>query len=278
MVAGCSAGVVRLLFLLCLVGIAVALPVQGGADGRPGNPSARCGVAGGAERLQGLMAQGEPVLESGEVVRLSAIRIPEEPALREAASAWLKRWVGRAVLVQEALALDRWGRRPARLVLADGSGRLDLAQGLVEAGLALVDPGAADTFCGQDLLALEETARERGLGLWGSDRYKAVSVRQAEDLRGRIGQFVLVEGRVRSVGEREHRTYLNFGTDWASDFTIIIPKRSWGLMVGRGLTAKTLTGRLIRARGTLEDQGGPALMVTLPEMIETLHGEHGRQR
>jgi hypothetical protein len=218
---------------------------------------------------------GEPVLESGETARLSGIRIPEEPAWRAAASAWLKQRAGRSLLVQNALPLDRWERRPARLVFADSPSRLDVAQGLVEAGLALVDPGA-DTFCRPELLALEETARERGLGLWGEDRYKAVSVRQADALRGRIGRFVLVEGPVRSVGEREHRTYLNFGSDWTSDFTITIPKRTWSLMLERGLTAKALTGRTIRARGILEDRQGPALTVTVPEMIETI--QHGHKQ
>jgi hypothetical protein len=80
-----------------------------------------------------------------------------------------------------------------------------------------------------------------------------------------------VEGRIRNVGERRQRTYLNFGADWASDFTIVIPKRVFAaLLLRRGLTAAALAGRAIRARGILEDWQGPALTVTLPEAIEFL--------
>ena len=117
-------------------------------------------------------------------------------------------------------------------------------------------------------------ARERSLGVWADPRYKAVSVGQASRLRERIGRFTVVEGRVRSVGERPQRTYLNFGTDWASDFTIIIPKQAWTALLKRGWSAAALTGRAIRARGIVEDWQGPALTVTLPETIEVLDNRH----
>jgi hypothetical protein len=88
---------------------------------------------------------------------------------------------------------------------------------------------------------------------------------------------VLVEGRIQSVGERQTRTYLNFGRDWASDFTIIIPKRTWGLMAAQGMTAAALKGRSVRARGVIEEWQGPALTVTAPAMIEILDHERGQR-
>jgi hypothetical protein len=63
---------------------------------------------------------------------------------------------------------------------------------------------------------------------------------------------------------------LNFGTDWASDFTIILPKRVWALLQERGLGRAALTGRRIRARGILEERQGPALVLTAPEAVETM--------
>jgi hypothetical protein len=65
---------------------------------------------------------------------------------------------------------------------------------------------------------------------------------------------------------------LNFGSDWASDFTIIIPKRVWSLVRERGLGAAALKGRRIRARGVLEDRRGPSMMVTAMDAIEVLEG------
>jgi hypothetical protein len=153
----------------------------------------------------------------------------------------------------------------------------DLARMLVKRGLAVAHPGSGEAACGQGLLAVEAAAREQGLGLWADGGYKAVAVSQTERLRERIGRFAIVEGRIRSVGERRERTYLNFGPDWASDFTIIIPKRVWALMLKRGLTAATLQRRAIRARGILEDWQGPALTLTLPEAIE-FPGDENKRR
>jgi hypothetical protein len=213
-------------------------------------------------------------LESGVTIRLVGIRLPQDGPLRESALAWLREQAGRKVRVEEASGPDRWGRVPARLMTDEGpdEGSADpgLGEALVGQGLALVDPAATETMCGPDLLPIEARARERGLGVWANDRYKAVAATQTERLRERIGHFVLVEGRIRTVGERRQRTYLNFGPDWASDFTIIIPKRIWSAMLRRGFTAATLERRNVRARGILEDWQGPALTVTLPEAIEFL--------
>ncbi|WP_133239210.1 hypothetical protein [Microvirga sp. KLBC 81] len=148
----------------------------------------------------------------------------------------------------------------------------DLSHGLVETGLAIVDPGADSPFCQPELFALEETARERRLGLWANGRYNPIPVDQADRLKERVGSFVIVEGRVRSVGERKQRTYLNFGGHWADDFTIIIPKKTWVQMAGRGLSTDSLKGHIIRTRGILQSWQGTALTVDSAEMIERLEG------
>jgi hypothetical protein len=84
---------------------------------------------------------------------------------------------------------------------------------------------------------------------------------------------VLVEGRIRSIGERTQRTYLNFGGLWAEDFTIIIPRKTWKRMSDRGMGAEALKGRRIRARGILQPWQGTAFSIVIPEMIERLEGD-----
>jgi len=79
-----------------------------------------------------------------------------------------------------------------------------------------------------------------------------------------------VEGRVRSVGERERRTYLNFGRAWSEDFTVTIPKRSWTILAGDGVSASGLRGRPVRVRGVLEEWNGPALTLSAPDALEIL--------
>ena len=161
---------------------------------------------------------------------------------------------------------------PVRIRLSSAETGSDLSHILVEAGLAIVDPGPERVFCQPELLAFEETAREQRLGVWADARYNPIPAEQNELLRERVGSFVIVEGRVRSVGERKQTTYLNFGGHWAEDFTIVIPRKVWTLMAERGLDAASLKGRRIRARGILQTWQGTALTIEMPEMIERLEG------
>jgi hypothetical protein len=252
--------------LATMLAFGIQLPAQA-ASGRSGGS---CAGEVRPDRLQGLTPDGDLVLASEGLAKLAGLRFPDDPPHREQALAWLRARMDRPLVIQGSESRDRWNRRLVRIRQSDGPTPLDLAHGLVEAGLALVDPGADDAFCQPELLALEETARERSLGLWADDGYKPIDVALSDRLRDRIGRFVLVEGRIRSVGERPHRTYLNFGGHWAEDFTIIIPQRTWKRMAERGLSAEALKGRRIRARGILQSWQGTALTIVIPEMIERL--------
>ena len=191
--------------------------------------------------LAGLSPEGDLILQGGGTVKLSGIRLPDAGPFRQQAIAWLSFLAGDAVEVRGANSRDRWDRRSVRLRLSADS--RDLAQGLVEAGLALADPGTADAACPEDFLASEALARQRSLGLWADAGYKPIGTNQADRLKDRTGTFVIVEGRVRSVGERAQRTYLNFGGQWADDFTVIIPKKTWKRMMDRGIDAAAFRGR-----------------------------------
>jgi endonuclease YncB( thermonuclease family) len=262
--------------LLLVSGAAAAAP------GRKAKPS--CGTRSGVDVLKGVTPEGDVELGSGRLARLSGIRLPDEGPLREQALAWLRGQAGRSyAVVLDGAGPDRWGRVPVRLgppeqAPADAPDRVDLAQALVGRGLAFVDPSGGAPFCRPDLFAVEAAARRQGLGLWADDGYKAISAAKTDRLRSRVGHFVLVEGRIRSVGERRQRTYLNFGWNWSSDFTVVIPKRIWSALQGRGLTGPGLTGRMVRVRGIVEDWQGPAMTVTLPEMLERVDkGPQNRQ-
>jgi hypothetical protein len=142
-----------------------------------------------------------------------------EPAALEPAAEWLRSFEGSAVEVGALAAEpDRWGRLSATLVVTSDAGPVDLGRVLVAAGFALVDAGEADRLCQPELLLREARARELRIGLWRGDRYMPIAAAELETLRQRVGQFALVEGRIRSVGERRQRTYLNFGPRLESRF------------------------------------------------------------
>jgi hypothetical protein len=263
----------RMLLALCL-GPALAIGIQAAeAQTRSMQRPAACVGEARPDRLQGLTPEGDLNLISGQLARLAGIRLPDTSPYRDQAITWLKARSGQPALVQGPDRRDRWDRLSVRIRSFGEVSALDWAHGLVEAGLALVDAGQDGVFCQPELLALEATARERRLGVWADDRYKPLDANQSERLRERIGSFVLVEGRVRSIGERKQRTYLNFGGLWAEDFTIIIPTTTWKQMLDRGLNAEALKGRRIRARGILQPWQGTAFSIVIPDMIERLEGD-----
>jgi endonuclease YncB( thermonuclease family) len=221
------------------------------------------------ERLAMVGPRGELQLESGARARLDGVRWPDEPALAARAEAWLASHRGRPLEVVWRGETDRWGRRGADAVSEAGSEPVDLAAGLVAAGLALVDAGEGDALCRPALLVAEGAARAGGRGLWAEPVARAD---EAARLAGSAGRFVVAEGRVRSVGERRAWTYLNFAAPGVESLTVTLARRTWRTLVGRGVDAAGLRGRMVRARGLVEVRRGPVIEVTAPEMLEVLDG------
>jgi endonuclease YncB( thermonuclease family) len=103
-----------------------------------------------------------------ETIRLYGIDAPEhDQAAGQAAKRLAEALVGGKKIAVTPLDTDRYGRTVA---LAEARGVLVNAE-LVRAGLAWVCPHycKAQPLC-SDLQFLQETARQRRLGLWGDDR------------------------------------------------------------------------------------------------------------
>jgi endonuclease YncB( thermonuclease family) len=212
-------------------------------------------------------AFGEIRLASGRVVTLGDIRVA---GADDAAQAFVSAHAGAPVELRLGSdEADRWGRLKAGIVLSPDSTRLDLAHALVARGIAVVDSGA-EQLCDKSLLAREEQARRSRRGLWRDEDALPLSAGDAAPLRARVGRFTLVEGEVRSVGERDRRTYLNFDRSWEGAFTVIIPAKLWTKVEAAGMEAATLKGRRIRVRGIMQEWRGPAIELTTVDFIEQL--------
>ena len=234
---------------LVLVALGAAMPAHaasGTAECRPG--PAR------TEILDGIGLRGEIRLASGARVVLDSLLWPDTPEPAEAARVWLEARRGDSLVVVPRGQTDRWGRERADIQVAETG--IDLAGGLIAAGLAFADANEHDSLCRPALRTVEDTAREKRLGLWRD------SVLQATDgpaLRAREGRFAVVEGRIRHVGERSARTYLDFVGRGEDGLTVMVSKRTWRMMRDRGLSAASLEGRRVRVRGILEVWRGPTL-------------------
>jgi len=136
----------------------------------------------------------------GRKIRLLGINAPEiahgtepgQPLGRRARAALIRLAAGRAVrLKQDVVRRDTYGRLLAQVYLQDGRWINGL---LVSAGLAFVYTFPPNLRWAPALLRLEKTAREKGLGIWASRRFRVLPAARVG--RQHIGQFRLVAGTV----------------------------------------------------------------------------------
>ncbi|ODN69881.1 thermonuclease family protein [Methylobrevis pamukkalensis] len=163
---------------------------------------------------------------------------------------------------------DRHGRLVGQVVALGDPSRW-LQQEAVMNGQAVVDAAGP---CAGELLAAEAEARRARRGLW-----RTLPVRAAADgdLTAAVSEYVIVGGRVVSAGLSGERVYLNFGHDWATDFTITlsltlareIAGPDGNLPLDRAGLNAIWAGRRIEARGWLESRGGPYMDVKSPRAL-----------
>jgi endonuclease YncB( thermonuclease family) len=211
-------------------------------------------------------------LADGAELRLVGVQVPARRSAGDAKAALAALALGKQVwLAPENAPRDRYGRLLAQIFVGEGPGtpaELWLQGRLVELGLARVETRKENRACAAELLALEEKARAAKQGLWA---LAVFAIRSADAIpREDIGTFELVEGIVHDVATVGGRTYINFGPDWKTDFTVTIEARDRKLFAADALKPEALRGRKTRVRGWVEWWNGPMIAVDLPEEIEML--------
>jgi endonuclease YncB( thermonuclease family) len=237
-------------------------------------------VSGGTATVAAIVDGDTLSLADGRVVRLAGIEAPKPflarpgadvEALAEASRQEVERLAGgaRIELRLGAEQRDRHGRILAEVRLEDGR---SLQEALVAGGFARVRPPDGTYSCAGPLLLLEREARRRKFGLWRSAEFGVIRANDPS-LIERKGLYVLVEGRVVSVGRGNRLDFLNFGRNWRRDFTAMVGVPVSALMAENGLAISTLSGRRVLVRGVVEEGGGPAMRLSDPSEIEILDDE-----
>jgi hypothetical protein len=211
-------------------------------------------------------------LDDGRMVRLTGLAWQKDE-VGELNSALAAAALGRQVSLKGSTIPDRYGRLHA-LVFVDGA-QVPLQYDLLSRGLALVNlqaGGAAisNDSCAQAMLAREEEAREARRGIW--NRAPVLDANRPSDILQARGRFAVVQGRVISVRDSGNTTYVNFGRRWSDDFTVTIAKRQHSAFITGGLPPRSLSGQLVRVRGTIEERAGPWIEATTPAQFELVAG------
>lgn len=209
---------------------------------------------------------GSFVLADGRHLKLAAVLTPRanEPladeARRHVSDVFADKTVG---LAFDDRTTDRHGALVAH-VFVDGGW---LQQSLIASGLARVRTFADTAKCAAPLLIDETTARNAKRGLWARPDYR---VRNVDELEADIGTFQIVEGKVLSVATSKGRTFVNFGADYRTDFTITLSARDRKRLAKDGLDPANWVQKQIRVRGWLSRLNGPEVELTHAAQIQII--------
>ena len=138
---------------------------------------------------------------------------------------------------------------------------------LLDLGLVRVRTTPENSAMAGAMLAQEDLARRAGHGIWAEDQYRILT---PEDTPQHLRQVHIVEGRIVSTALRKNKIYINFGSNWRTDFTITIAPEDKLSFSRLGLDPLSWGGKLVRVRGWLDEYNGPYIQATHPAMLELL--------
>lgn len=252
-----------LLAIAALAGLAVA-PVRA-ASACPSDGSAAVTVL-----LTGLDPAGDPLLDDGRRLRLVGLAPRQSAEETSRFDAGLRNFFGRPLSLTLLGELDRWGRFPARLSIPSSSSAgppQDLAQLLLQQGAALPLPEPGARRCAEPpKTSVQQTVTSgpQPSPLTAVDGHDLAAVKAQE------GRYVMLEGRVASVGERSRRTYLNFSRRPKEAASIVLSRSLWRELKSAGWTASHLGGKWLRAYGVLAGRDGLLLEVASRAALELI--------
>ncbi len=238
-----------------------------------------CGKPAGTVQVVGVDDRLDIELADGRLVRLGGLELPRMESgdlgtARAARGFLASKLVGRKVKLEVLLdGVDRWERTVADFSGYEMKGEPaetseSIATALLRAGYARVRPEFETRGCAAGRLAVEDSARRSGLGIWRETEYAVIPASETSQLRRHGGEFVVIEGSVRRVGFGRSHIYLDLAP--RDGATIVVARSLEKAFTRAGRPMDALKGQVIRARGVLDVRSGPRLEVVEPAMIEVV--------
>lgn len=218
------------------------------------------------------------VLSNKSVVHLAGVDLPVYPGEKENAFAALALqrmkalYLGQKVTFFQTRAQDKgrinaMGQSLGHIVKRENGKEIWAQQVLVREGLVRVLPTSSNKEGADLLYKAEETPRQKRTGIWGSQPW---SVKNPESVAAYTGTVQVVEGIVQNVATRNNVTYLNFGRDYKTDFTIVIDGTARRALMKDGLNPLGLSGKTVQVRGFVEDYNGPAIELDNARLLRVI--------
>jgi len=226
------------------------------------------------------------ILEGGLRVNLAAVQAPKRSWPEKGLMAWplaeRSRFELADILEGKRVQLyyggvkrDRYERAPAQvwLISDDGSENFWVQEAMVETGMARVYTWPGQIQNTGRLYKAEQIARKEGHGIWDHDEtdgFYDVRRPDPDPLVQYVDSVQIVEGIVISSADVRGITFLNFGSDYKTDFTVAIAKKDRKAFKKTGVDLLGLEGARVRARGWIELGNGPVIWLKDPNRLEVL--------
>lgn len=197
---------------------------------------------------------------------------PDEPLAQQARQTLEKIALGRPALLAYGGDKRLAGEGPplalAQVFVRSEGGRwLWVQEAMLREGMARARTWKTNHARSAALYEAEALARKAKKGLWAN---KAYAIRKADTIGAEERGFQIVEGAVRSVGVTDRKTYLNFGDDYRTDFTVEINAEDLAAWTAKDPPLDSLKAKRVRVRGFVYDAGGPMIRIDHPQAIEVV--------
>ncbi|MES2984528.1 MAG: thermonuclease family protein [Pseudomonadota bacterium] len=189
------------------------------------------------ERVVAVKPDGSLTLASGGNAVFANILLPDS----KRAEAWLAQHVLQQEITFTPGEDDRYGR--TQMVSP-------VTESMLHDGIAVIYASVGDVPASWQ--AAEQAARSAKRGLWAATDFVLTPKNAAQH----IGQFHAIDGTVTRVYEGKTASYVNFGDNWHTDFSIMLPAK-----IRRSMPSAPKVGDRVMVRGYLYEENGP--MVTL---------------
>lgn len=138
---------------------------------------------------------------------------------------------------------------------------------LIEEGFAVLYTRPPNVKYVDEFIKLQRQAREDKKGLWGA--YETISHNEAHK---HVNQIRTVKGKVLNTYDSGKTVFLNFGSDYKTDFTVVIFKDSLKYFQDKGINPLSFyRKKTIQVTGKIKEYNGPEIIVNTPGEIEIIN-------
>jgi micrococcal nuclease len=137
---------------------------------------------------------------------------------------------------------------------------------LLEKGYAVLYTYPPNVKYVEVLAKAQKKARQNNRGMWGV--YQAISHQEAHRF---INQIRTIKGKVINTYQSDKCTYLNFGLNYKTDFTVVIFNNTLDYFQKKGINpADFYRGKTVEVSGRIREYNGPEIIVNSPEEIRVI--------